>query len=81
VCAVADADLGERVCACVVPLAGEGPPTLEALREHLAARGLARFKLPEQLEVLEALPRNPLGKVVRGDLQAQVQERIQARTG
>jgi hypothetical protein len=31
--------------------------------------------------VLEALPRNPLGKVVRGDLQAQVQERIQARTG
>ena len=30
----------------------------------------ARFKLPERLEVIDALPRNPLGKVLRHQLSA-----------
>lgn len=75
VCAYADDDLGERVCACVVPLEDAEAPSLEALREFLTAKGLARFKLPERLEVFTALPRNPLAKVVRGDLRAQVEAR------
>jgi acyl-CoA synthetase (AMP-forming)/AMP-acid ligase II len=72
VCAYPDPTLGEKVCACVVPAAGEEVPSLEALCDWLLARGIAKFKLPERLEVLTALPRNPLGKVVRGDLQARV---------
>ncbi|MDP5055155.1 MAG: fatty acid--CoA ligase family protein, partial [Congregibacter sp.] len=75
VCAYADADLGERVCACVVPLPGNQAPTLDALREHLTQKGLARFKLPERLEVFTALPRNPLGKVLRTELGKQVETR------
>ncbi len=78
VCPVSDDDLGERVCACVVIAQGEAPPTLEAVREQLTERGLTRFKLPERLEVFEALPRNPLGKVVRGALRDEVEARDSA---
>ncbi|MEY2921219.1 MAG: hypothetical protein RL261_2524, partial [Pseudomonadota bacterium] len=35
---------------------------------HFAAAGLALFKHPERLQVVEQLPRNSVGKVVRGDL-------------
>ncbi len=73
VCAFADDDLGERVCACVVPVAGEEAPSLEAVRGFLTDKGMARFKLPERLEVFEALPRNPLGKVVRSALREAVE--------
>ncbi|WP_116367009.1 class I adenylate-forming enzyme family protein [Parahaliea mediterranea] len=74
VCAYADAMLGEKVCACVVPAAGREAPTLAALGQWLLERGVAKFKLPERLEVLNALPRNPVGKVVRGDLQRLITE-------
>jgi len=33
-------------------------------------RGLAKFKLPERIHYVPALPRNPMGKVVRTALQA-----------
>lgn len=53
---VPDAILGERVCACVVPTGEAQPPDLETLREYLAVHGIARYKAPERLLVLEALP-------------------------
>jgi acyl-CoA synthetase (AMP-forming)/AMP-acid ligase II len=52
---VPDPVLGERVCACVVP-AAERTPELEALRLRLREHGLAPFKLPEKLLLLDALP-------------------------
>ncbi len=75
VCAYADDDLGERVCACVVTLEDSAPPALEDVRSFLTDKGLARFKLPERLEVFAALPRNPLGKVVRDTLRTDVEAR------
>jgi non-ribosomal peptide synthetase component E (peptide arylation enzyme) len=42
--------------------------TLEELNAHLQAQDLATFKLPEKLRIVEALPRNPLGKVLRRHL-------------
>jgi acyl-CoA synthetase (AMP-forming)/AMP-acid ligase II len=68
VCPYPDAKLGERICACVVPAPGQEPPDLEDLCEFLLQRGIARFKLPERLEVLSALPRNPMNKIVRSSL-------------
>lgn len=62
-----DERLGERVCAVVVPRPGE-TLTLEELCRHLADQDIATFKLPEKLRFVEALPRNPLGKVLRRDL-------------
>ncbi|MCZ0994834.1 hypothetical protein O1L44_19285 [Streptomyces noursei] len=64
-----DRERGERVCA-VVALAGsadgaEAPRlTLADLTAHLRAAGLMTQKLPEQLEIVEVLPRGgPLNKV------------------
>jgi len=65
VCAYPDADLGERICACMVVREGIEPPQLDDLRDFLEAKGVAKFKWPERLEVVEQLPRNPLGKVLR----------------
>ncbi len=62
-----DEIMGERICAVVVPCAG-ATPTLESVRAHFAAVGLARFKHPERLCVVDQLPRNSVGKVVRGEL-------------
>jgi non-ribosomal peptide synthetase component E (peptide arylation enzyme) len=64
-----DERTGERVCAVVVA-AGE-PPTLEELRDHCGALGLARQKAPERLELVDVLPRNALGKVLKNELRAQ----------
>jgi malonyl-CoA/methylmalonyl-CoA synthetase len=53
---------GETVVAFVV--GRSGPPDLGAL-ESLAATELAPYKRPRQFHVLDALPRNPMGKVLR----------------
>ena len=54
--------LGESTCACVVPAGevSEGALDLEGLRSFLDGR-LADFKLPDELLVLEELPRMPGG--------------------
>jgi acyl-CoA synthetase (AMP-forming)/AMP-acid ligase II len=62
-----DERLGERVCAVVATRPGE-TVTLEEIVEHLRAAGVAAYKLPEKLRVVDALPRNPLGKVLRREL-------------
>jgi acyl-CoA synthetase (AMP-forming)/AMP-acid ligase II len=72
VCAYADQALGERVCVCLVPKDADYPPSLEEVCGFLKAQGLAKFKLPEKISYLVALPRNPMGKVLRGDLQADI---------
>lgn len=54
---------GERVTAVVVLRPGMAL-TLNELRSHCASR-LAGFKTPKQLELREALPRNPSGKVLK----------------
>ena len=63
---IPDHRLGERVCACIVPRAGERM-TFEELRAFLGDR-IARYKLPEFMQTLEDLPRTPTGKVQKGPL-------------
>jgi acyl-CoA synthetase (AMP-forming)/AMP-acid ligase II len=67
---LADVRTGERVCAVVVPADPATPPTLAELCAALTERGLMTQKLPEQLEIVDALPRNPTGKVLKHELQA-----------
>jgi acyl-CoA synthetase (AMP-forming)/AMP-acid ligase II len=59
--------LGERICVVAALRPGQ-QLTLESLQQHFAARGLARFKWPERLRIVSQLPRNPVGKVLRGEL-------------
>ena len=70
VCAYPDPALGEKVAACIVPADPAALPTLAELCDYLLDRGIAKFKLPERVQVFDTLPRNPMGKVVRADLQA-----------
>lgn len=58
-----DPVLGEAICACVVPAQGRAPG-LTDVREHLGRR-LARHKLPDELCVVESIPRSSLGKIDR----------------
>ncbi|MFD3437304.1 class I adenylate-forming enzyme family protein [Streptomyces sp. NPDC058685] len=61
-----DADRGERVCAVVEQTEGAPGLTLEAVTSYLRGEGLSTYKLPEQLEVVSALPRNEtLRKVLK----------------
>lgn len=62
-----DEVLGEKCCAVVVP-ASEAAVSLGELVEHLRSRQVASFKLPERLELVEAIPRNPVGKILRREL-------------
>ena len=64
-----DPETGERACAVVVPTPGAEPLTFDEMREHLLGAGLITRKLPEQLEIVDALPRNASGKVVKFELQ------------
>ena len=72
-----DPVLGERVCACVVPAPG-AEITLEGLVAWLRhERHVAGYKLPEHLWLLPALPRNPLGKILKRELREQRAQQAQ----
>ena len=64
---VPDPSAGERVCAVVVPASVEGV-SLESLVQHCQSRGLSRYKHPERVVIVDALPRNLVGKVIKKDL-------------
>ncbi len=59
----ADADLGERIVAWVVP-ASETSPSQEELANHVAQL-LAPHKRPRDVRFIEELPRNEMGKVMK----------------
>lgn len=76
---VEDAQLGERMAACIELREGcEEVPTVESISAHLAAHGLARFKHPEYVFVFDELPLSPFGKVSKKALGALAAERAEA---
>ncbi len=62
--------LGEDVAAFVV-LAEGSSATPEDLRSHAADR-LADYKVPRRIEIVDELPRNATGKVLKADLRARI---------
>ena len=69
---VPDPHTGERVCACIVPRPGASAPSLAMVREFMQAQGVMMQKIPEQLDVLDELPRNAVGKVRKDLLRARL---------
>jgi non-ribosomal peptide synthetase component E (peptide arylation enzyme) len=69
-----DEVLGERMCACVVTKPGASLEFAE-LVEFLEKMDIAKFKLPERLEILEDLPLSGFGKVSKKDLTAMLASR------
>jgi cyclohexanecarboxylate-CoA ligase len=62
-----DVARGERVCAVIVTKPGT-TIDLPGLTAWLKTQGIARQKIPEQLEVVDALPMTPTGKIKKNEL-------------
>ena len=54
----------------VVLKPGDVQVSLADLAEFCRGRGLANQKIPERIEIVDALPRNALGKVLKRELRA-----------
>ncbi len=74
VVAAPDERLGERAAAFLRIHEGTTGPTLEQVRAHMEAAGLARQKWPESLREVVDFPRTPSGKVQKYVLRQQLQE-------
>lgn len=75
VVAMPDEVFGEKACAFVILRQGCSV-TLEELLVFLQERAIARFKMPERLEVVEEFPVSPAGKILRRDLRMTIAEKI-----
>ncbi|GAA3980540.1 class I adenylate-forming enzyme family protein [Streptomyces plumbiresistens] len=73
-----DAERGELVCAVVEQPSGAEELTLTAVTSYLRAEGLSTHKLPERLEVVDALPR---GETLRKVLKYKLRERYAGTVG
>jgi len=72
-----DAELGERVCVYVVPRA-DATVSLDQIRAAMNAAGVARYKFPERLVLVDELPVTKVGKIDKKALRADVAARLQA---
>ncbi|RSM44199.1 2,3-dihydroxybenzoate-AMP ligase [Amycolatopsis balhimycina DSM 5908] len=75
--AMPDPVLGERVCLYVVPRPG-ATVTLEEIRAAMEGRGVARFKLPEHLVLVDELVSTKVGKIDKKALRADIAARVTA---
>jgi acyl-CoA synthetase (AMP-forming)/AMP-acid ligase II len=69
VCAAPDPVMGELVCAFLIVRRGRSVD-LSAVREHFAHLGIARYKTPERVEIVDDLPRTAMGKVKKAELRS-----------
>lgn len=67
-----DERMGERAAAVVRLHEGASCPTLEDVRGHLAAAGLAKQKWPESIRSVADFPRTPSGKIQKFRLREQL---------
>jgi malonyl-CoA/methylmalonyl-CoA synthetase len=67
---VDDPDLGERIVAFVVPRDAAAPATLAPDIESHVAKLLSPHKRPREVHLVDALPRNAMGKVQKSVLRA-----------
>ena len=73
--AMPDPGLGERLCVYVVAKPGSSP-NLQAIRDHLDRTGVARFKLPDRLELVAELPMTKVGKLDKKALREDIATRV-----
>jgi cyclohexanecarboxylate-CoA ligase len=72
-----DRKLGERVCCYLVPAEGAEPMGIDAMREYLLGQGLAIQKVPERVEIVEALPMTATGKIQKHVLRADIAAKLE----
>ncbi|WP_200894489.1 AMP-binding protein [Sphingomonas sp. SRS2] len=80
VVAMPDPVYGEKACAFIVPYAGKRSPDVDALAHFLETLGVARFKIPERIEIIDSFPLTRVGKIDRATLRRIIAERIAAES-
>jgi 2,3-dihydroxybenzoate-AMP ligase len=75
--AVPDPDLGERMCACIILRDGMSI-TFDELKRFLVGKEIAKYKLPERMEIMSDFPLSTFGKVSKKDLVATVSAKMAA---
>jgi acyl-CoA synthetase (AMP-forming)/AMP-acid ligase II len=68
---IPDEERGEMVVAFVVLKEGDAL-TVPDVREYCKSVGLMTQKIPERIEVIDAMPRNPSGKVPKHELRSRI---------
>ena len=76
--AMPDPDLGERMCACIVLAPGKSL-TLQELVAYLQTKEIAKYKLPERLEVMSDFPLSKFGKVAKNVMVEMVAKTVQGQ--
>jgi cyclohexanecarboxylate-CoA ligase len=70
-----DARTGERVCAIVAVVPGGEPLGFVEMQDFLREKGIRLQAIPEQLELIDAIPRNAGGKVTKNVLRDQFRDK------
>ncbi len=66
----------ERACAYVILKDGE-TMTFKEISDYLLTKNIAKFKLPERLEVVNEFPLSPAGKILKRDLRADIAKKLE----
>ena len=78
VVAMPDPVLGERICAFIVVKSGGIAPGIGELGQHLQTLGMAKFKWPERIEAVDAIPLTKVGKVDKATLRKNIASTLSA---
>lgn len=73
--AMPDEILGERVCVYVVPREGQDV-TLPEIAAFMKEKGVAVYKTPERVEIVAAIPRNAVGKILKKELREDIRRKL-----
>lgn len=76
--AMPDAFYGEKACVYLILRADHAAPTVPQLAEFLVGQGLAKFKCPERIEIVDEFPVTRVGKVDKAALRNDIVARLAA---
>jgi 2,3-dihydroxybenzoate-AMP ligase len=80
VVAMPDPVFGEKACAFIT-LKQSQNLTFDELKDFLLAQRIAKFKLPERLEILNEFPVSPAGKILRRSLREKIEAEVAREKG
>ncbi len=70
-----DAKLGEKCCAYLEVKPGESL-AIEEVQAFMAKEGVAKYKWPERIEIINQLPRTPTGKILKYVLREEIAKKL-----
>ena len=74
--AMPDPFYGEKACAYLIMHTGKRAPTVPELGEFLLKMGIAKYKLPERIETIDAFPLTKVGKADKAKMRAMIAEKL-----